>query len=216
MLIKRFWKAFVFLFLISFLVINWNQVSWVFNYRVISSLIEDSSKERKIDSEELIGDDSIALTENNLVLERFEYTEKENSLEINKINIDVPLIFVKTDDMTEIEKGLDLGAVHFFNSALPGQPGETIILGHSAPAGWPKIKYDWIFTRINELENNDQITVYFNNRKFNYLVTNKFFLEKGEQTPQYSKDSGNVLVLISCWPPGKDIRRIALEARLID
>jgi len=27
-------------------------------------------------------------------------------------------------------------------------------------------------------------------------------------------NSDNMLVLISCWPPGKDIRRIAVEAKL--
>ena len=216
MLIKRFWKAFIFLFLISFLIINWSQVSWVFNYRAVSGLIDDFSKEKEIDSEELIGDSSIVLPENNLVLEKFEFSEKENSLEINKIDINVPLIFVKTDNITEITKALDSGAVHFFNTSLPGEPGETVILGHSAPPGWPKIKYDWIFTRVNELENGDQINIYFNNQKLNYFVSNKFFLEKGEEVPQYSKDLGNVLVLISCWPPGKDVRRIAVEARLID
>ena len=142
------------------------------------------------------------------------FYEREDGLEIPKIDISAPLIFARSGDKKEIEASLDLGVVHFFDSALPGEIGETVILGHSAPPGWPKIKYDWVFSRINELENGDEIIFFFDNKKFNYFVTNKFFLEKGEEIPEYSASSENVLILISCWPPGKDVKRIAVEARM--
>jgi LPXTG-site transpeptidase (sortase) family protein len=86
-------------------------------------------------------------------------------------------------------------------------------LGHSAPAGWPKIKYDWVFSRLNELSDGDEIFVYFENKKYTYQFSKKIFLEKGEELPSLLTNSENILVLISCWPPGKDLRRIAVVAK---
>ena len=108
---------------------------------------------------------------------------------------------------------LNRGAVYFPNSVLPGDMGQTIILGHSAPPGWPKIKHDWIFTRLSELVEGDEIFVYFNHRKYTYHVSGKIFLDRGEELPESLTNSENMLILISCWPPGKDLRRIAVEAK---
>ena len=198
--IKRLYKAFLFIFLISFLIINWNDISWIFNYRVISQTISNFfQKDSPIESKmpETI---------------EFEYSEQENSLEIPKIEVSVPLIFV--EDIDKVYKTLDRGVVHYPGSVLPGENGQTIILGHSAPPNWPDINYDNVFSRLNELEKGDEIFVYFEHQRFNYSVTNKFFLERGEEVPEYLTNSDNMLILISCWPPGKDIRRIALEASL--
>lgn len=202
--IKKFWKPFLVLFLITFLIINWNEVSWVFNYQALSRFF----------SEFFQNNISLAMPsffgENKLKNEKFEYSEKENSLEISKIEILVPLIFVEKEE--EVINALDRGVVHFPGSVLPKEIGQTIILGHSAPPGWPKIKYDWVFSRLNELENGDEIFVYHNNRKYSYNVVKKIFLERGEEIPENLTNSDNMLILISCWPPGKDIRRIAVIA----
>lgn len=147
--------------------------------------------------------------------ENYEYSEKEDSVEIPKIEITAPLVFVDSLEVREIEKGLDLGVVHFPDSVLPGEIGQTIILGHSAPPSWPKIKYYWVFVRINELVEGDEVYVFFNNRKYEYIVARKFFLERGEEIPQDPlTNNTNVLLLISCWPPETGTRRIAVEAEL--
>jgi LPXTG-site transpeptidase (sortase) family protein len=111
---------------------------------------------------------------------------------------------------------LDTGVVLYPDSVVPGDNGQTIILGHSAPVGWPKIKYDWVFSRLNELAEGDEIIVYFNNRKYTYIVSRKVFLERGEEISQEGlTNDENMLVLVSCWPPGKDLRRIAVEAKVV-
>ena len=193
---KKLLPVFIFLFLTFFLIINWNKVSWVFNYRAVSGLFSDFFQADFFKKEEKPAD----------------YYEKENGLEIPKIGISAPLIFVEPGG--QVEKSLDSGTVHFPDSVLPGEAGQTVILGHSAPAGWPEIKYDWVFSRLTELEKGDEIIVYFNRKKFSYFVEQKIFLEKGEEIPENLTNSENSLVLISCWPPGKDIRRIAVIANL--
>lgn len=205
--IKKLWKVFIFLFLIIFVIFNWNEVSWIFNYKAVSGLLTDFFKRSDKEIEKI---DSYNDSSDN----RYDYYEEEDSLEIPKIEVSAPLIFTETAEQKEIGKSLNIGVVHFLGSALPGQAGQTIILGHSAPPGWPKIKYDGIFTHLNELVEGDEIYVFFNNRKYEYLVIRKVFLEKGEEVSKDLTNNKNMLVLISCWPPGKDIRRIAVEAAI--
>jgi len=198
---RKLLKYFLLFFLLSFLILNWGRVSFIFNWQVISQFLK-TPFEKKIEKE-------ISQPEE----KKFEYSEKENSIEIPKIEISAPIVFVKSEK--EIEIGLDRGVVLFPGSALPGQKGQTIIEGHSAPAGWPKIKYDWVFSRLSELEEGDEVGLNFNHQKLNYYVTQKIFLNRGEEiAPKDLTNSDNILLLISCWPPGKDLKRIAVEATL--
>ena len=112
-------------------------------------------------------------------------------------------------------KNLDQGVVYYPGSVYPGQTGQIVILGHSAPPGWPKIKHDWVFTDLNNLNVGDKIYIDLNNKQYSYTVKQKNIIDRGADVPTISAaDSGNVLALISCWPPGKDYQRIAVMAEL--
>ena len=118
-------------------------------------------------------------------------------------------------NIDDVHKTLDNGVVHFPDSVLPGQKGQIIVLGHSAPPNWPDIKYDNVFSRLNELEKGDEVFVYFDHKEYIYSVETKVFLEIGQDIPKNDlTNANNMLVLVSCWPPGKNIKRIALEASL--
>ena len=209
--LKKLWRPFLILFLISFLIINWSQISWIFNSRVVSGFFSEFFQANKEEKPEILFNNHF--NDNEVEEEEEQYYEKEGSIEIPKINIFAPLVFTESSDEKEIERALSLGVVHFFDSVFPGQKGQTIFLGHSAPPGWPKIKYDWVFSDLNNLVEGDEIIIYFNQKKFSYYTTEKLFLEKGEELPdQNLTNSKNVLILVSCWPPGQDIKRIAIVA----
>jgi len=194
---KHLYKSFILIFLIAFLIINWNSVSYIlnyFNYRVISETLFGSFQNNN--------------PENN----SFNYSEKENSIEIPKIEVLAPLRVV--ENIEDVHKTLDIGVVHYPDSVLPGEKGQTIILGHSAPPNWPDIKYDNVFSLINELEKGDEVFIYFDHKEYIYSVETKIFLEIGQDIPNDLTKSNNMLVLVSCWPPGKNIKRIAVEASL--
>jgi len=203
--LKKLFKPFLILFLISFLIINWNETSWIFNYKFISGVLSNFFLEENSEAS------FNSLEENKTPITEFEYSDKENSLEIPKIEVFAPLVFVENSNETEISRGLKMGVILFPESVLPGQPGQTIILGHSAPPGWPKINYDWVFSRLNEMQEGDEFVINFDHQKYTYSVTKKIFLERDEKTPQ-TESSKNILFLISCWPPGKDFKRIVVEA----
>ena len=202
---KHLYKSFIFIFIIAFLIINWSDVSYVlnyFNYRVISDVLFGSSVNVEPTDKPIVIPDPIL---------KFDYSEKENSVEIPKIEVLAPLNFV--DDADKVHATLDIGPTHFPESVLPGQEGQTIILGHSAPPNWPDIKFDCVFSDLNDLEKEDEIFIHFDHKKYVYSVEEIVFLEIGQDIPSLT-NSQNVLVLVSCWPPGKNIKRIAVQASL--
>lgn len=202
--IKFLVKAFLILFLAFFLIFNWGKVSWVFNYKAVSiTLSRIFSKERK----PITNITPIPLTTPEE--EKFEFTEKENSLEIPAIEIVAPVFLAKSTDEKEILAKLDMGPVMFSDGSLPGNIGATIILGHSAMHDWPKSNPTWTFTYLRDVKEGDEIILNFEHRKYVYIVEKKFILKKGEELP--SVEQKNILFLITCWPPG----RLSFEQRLV-
>ena len=88
----------------------------MFNYQVMSQFFSGISGNEvsEIDFSKNIEND----------LDNFEYTEKENSIEISKIEIEAPLIFPETSENGIVHKALDEGVVHFPDSVLPGLSGK--------------------------------------------------------------------------------------------
>ncbi|MCX6764461.1 MAG: sortase [Candidatus Nealsonbacteria bacterium] len=212
--LKRLSKPFLFIFLVSFLVINWSDISWAFNYKITSQILIKSLPQIKFSPAFGFFDKIFA---ENIQKEKKEIKRPANpgNLEIPRFGVLVPLIFIDSENEKELYGALEKGTVHFTDSALPGQIGQTIILGHSSPANWPKINYDWAFSKINELNEGDEVILYVENQKYVYSVKRKFFLDRGEQIPEDDlTKKENVLILVSCWPPGKDVKRIAVEAEL--
>jgi len=214
-------KIAVFIFLLSFLVINWNDVSWIFNYREVSGLVSDFfNPYPSIDASTMdayfYSNHSQNISQDIKNVKTI-YTDKQNTLEIPKISISVPIIFSASANKDSITKDLDSGVVYYPGSVYPGQVGQIVILGHSAPPGWPKIKHDWVFTNLERLEKGDVVMIDLNNRQYVYTVKLKTIIERGAEVPQSGlSDNNNVLTLISCWPPGKDYQRIAVQAELVN
>jgi len=142
--------------------------------------------------------------------------ELSGTLTITKIQVHAPVIFTGNDTDTNplhLKSYLERGVLFYPGSALPSENGQTVILGHSAPDNWPKIKYDTVFSELNRLANGDEINLEVRGKNFVYKVTERVFLARGDEIPNFAlTNGGNVLVLVSCWPPGKDYKRIAVAA----
>lgn len=216
-------KIVALIYLVSFFIINWNDVSWIFNYKEMSGLIDDFfNPYPSIDASSINAyfypnhSQSGQGVAQALKEVKTAYTEKQNTLEIPKLSISVPIIFSNSADKTSLTKDLDSGVVYYPGSVYPGQTGQIIILGHSAPAGWPKVKHDWVFSNLDQLTPGDIILIDLNNKQYTYIVKQKTIISRGAEVPLEGSANNNVLTLISCWPPGKDYQRIAVQAELAD
>ncbi len=131
---------------------------------------------------------------------------------IPSINVNAPIVTTNTDDAVKLKKLLDDGAVIYPSSPGFGKTGQTILMGHSAPPNWPEIKHDTIFSRLAELGQDDKIIVVYDDKTYTYSFSNSEIIPKGGEIPPTSADSA--LVLVSCWPPGRDLQRIIVQAKL--
>ncbi len=224
--VKKILKVTVLIYLASFLIINWNDVSWIFNYKEVSGLVSDffnpypSIDASTIDAYFYPNHSQSSIPTINssqpVIEAKTDYTDKQNTLEIPKISISVPIVFATSTDKESLAKDLDLGVTYYPGSVYPGQVGQIVILGHSAPPGWPTIKHDWVFTDLDKLTPGDTISIDLNNKQYTYIVKQKTIIQRGADIPQdNSAANKNVLTLISCWPPGKDYQRITVEAELL-
>jgi len=138
----------------------------------------------------------------------------QNYLSIPKIGVQAPILFTQSRSQKIFNKLLSLGVLHYPDSALPGSNGTTIVLGHSAPPNWPKIHYDSVFNNLQNLKPGDEIFINFQGKKYKYATTNTFFVKKGQDISPYLTFEKNMLLLISCWPPGHNLQRIVVRAQL--
>ena len=134
---------------------------------------------------------------------------------IPEINITAPLVTPAAGaDAGKLKKMLDDGAVIYPDSVPFGGGGQTIVLGHSAPPNWPNIKHDTIFSRIAELSFGSKIVAVYSDKTYTYSVAENRIIDKGGDIPKLAR-TDNVLVLITCWPPGRDLKRMVVQADLV-
>jgi LPXTG-site transpeptidase (sortase) family protein len=203
-------KFFLFFFLIFFAIINWNRISWLFNYKAISlTFLNWLSKEKSKGAVPTPFSTPILTPSSS-----FPFSEKENSIEIPSIEISAPIFLVKSTDEKKILENLDRGVVMFEDYALPSKEGATVILGHSAMHDWPKSNPAWVFTYLRDVKEGDEIIINFEHRKYIYYVTKKFVLKEREDFPKVENE--NILFLVTCWPPGRLSfkQKLVVEAKL--
>jgi len=220
----------VLVLLLLLMIIFWGNISWFFNGEVWRQLLSDYFPQyfpkpyvmvehkpaiEPVDGGEAGGgtiiEDPVENTEPN-VLSVAEKKQRD-LLSIPKLGLAVPIITTATADSEVIYGLLDSGVVLYPGSAPFGDAGQTVILGHSAPTGWPKIKYDWVFSRINELVKGDMVIITYNDETRYYSVVTTRVVTPQEGVPQPTVE-GNSLALVSCWPPGKDLKRIIVESTI--
>lgn len=206
------------------LIISWSKISWLFNFeyswRYLNNVFSQTGGRKPptiMAKKSATGAEQTSVTpkqpdkQQTKTDEIAEVKNVPDAVTIPKISINAPIVTTQITDNAAIHSLLDTGVVLYPGSAEFGKMGETILLGHSAPPGWPKIKYDWVFTKISELKAGDLIRITYNNKNYSYTVVKTKILKPGEEIPG-GIATANTLALVSCWPPGKDLQRIAVLA----
>jgi len=223
---KNNFKLLLFLYIVGYIIFNWQDISWVFNYKAIAGvshsffnpysnegIVEAYFKNQTLPNPTIINSNLQKNTQqkNNILSNiKIEYTDKNNILEIPKINISSNIVFPQTKDINILYNYLDSGVIYYIDSVKPNQAGLITMLGHSAPPGWPKIKYDTVFSELDKLSAGDDIYLNIDNKKYTYKVIETKIINKGQEIENILTDNKNMIVLVSCYPPGKDYKRIAV------
>lgn len=132
-------------------------------------------------------------------------------ISIPKINVTAPVLQVLNSSDATILAALKNGVVLYPGSSNPGQPGTTVIVGHSS-SDLPWTKYSAVFSLLDKLQPNDLIYVTVNGSQYTYRVRT---IEKGSAQQLASSGLSGDLILSTCWPVGTDKNRIAVSATLV-
>lgn len=134
-------------------------------------------------------------------------------LEIPKLNINAPIIAdVDGDNKDAYFKALENGVAHFAGTYKPGENGLIFIFGHSSFYAWSTGHYKEIFKNLNDLELEDEIIIWQNQKEYKYKVTEKKLVIPTD-TSSLKPTNFEQLTLMTCWPPKKTEKRLIINAK---
>ena len=132
-------------------------------------------------------------------------------ISIPKINVSAPVIQVNDSTDKTILNALKNGVVLYPGSTNPGQPGTSVIVGHSS-SDLPWTTYSSIFSLLGKLQANDLIYVTVGGTQYTYRVR---AIQKGSAQQLIDSGLSGDLIVATCWPIGTDANRIAVSAMLV-
>lgn len=134
---------------------------------------------------------------------------------IPKINVTAPIVFpASTANAPNYDPELENGVVHFPNTALPGQNGNTVLFGHSSNDWWQPGNYKFIFVLLDKLTIGDTFSVNYNSHRYIYEVTNSKIVEATDVSV-LNPTAEPTITLITCWPAGTSLKREIIQAKQI-
>lgn len=111
----------------------------------------------------------------------------------------------------------DTSLAHFPGTAIPGEAGNSFITGHSVlPQFADPENYRAIFTKLSDLEVGDEVFVHLEDRTIHFSVQYaKVVNPKDLSVLSPISANGKNLTLMTCVPPGTNIKRLVVITSLI-
>jgi sortase A len=136
------------------------------------------------------------------------------------IHLDAPVVSVgwqmvmRDDSPISVWEVADYAAGWHKSSALPGQPGNTVISGHHNTAGE-------VFRHVVDLKPGDVITLYTAQRPYTYTVETRLVMRDKGMPEEVRRDNARWigpfpderLTLVTCWPYNTNTHRVVVVAR---
>jgi sortase A len=135
-------------------------------------------------------------------------------LKIPKINVEAPVVYGLTSiDETVVQSKLKNGVVHYpiaGANALPGEIGNTVILGHSANDVFDDGNYKFIFLHLDRLEKGDTFYLNYEGKRYTYSVTEKKIIDPSQVSELVINNGKPMATLVTCTPPGTALKRLLI------
>jgi sortase A len=138
---------------------------------------------------------------------------------IPKINVEAPVIYGLPDlDEATSQNALKNGVIHYplqGATSVPGENGNTVILGHSSSDLFNDGNFKFIFVQLNRLDKDDLFYINFNSVRYTYKITGKEIINPNEVGKLALGQDKPYATLITCDPPGTALRRLVVYAEQI-
>ncbi len=138
-----------------------------------------------------------------------------NRLYIPKIQVDLPVVFdMKSTNESDVQYALRSGVLHYGQTAMPGEKGNVVIVGHSSGPLWAPGDYKFAFTLLDKLSVGDVITINYQGVEYSYEVSSQYTVVPSE-IAVLNQSVAPELTLITCTPVGTSKSRLIIKARQI-
>lgn len=107
----------------------------------------------------------------------------------------------------EFKSILQQGVAHAKGTVFPGMNGNTYLFAHSADNWWDVGRYNAVFYLLKNLKKGDEVVLFFENQRYDYVVTESFITEASDTSLLAQHTDKQQLVLQTCWPPGTTLKR---------
>ncbi len=142
----------------------------------------------------------------------------DNHLRIPALAIEVPVVGSAVDptdlkDWSIVRRDLTHGVSLAEKLAGPGQPGTTLILGHSSDTAIHP--YASVFAGLNSLKENDLIELRYKGQLYRYQAKAKQIVGSRDRLffDEFKRsDIGPQLALVTCWPILTTAERLVIIA----
>ena len=127
-----------------------------------------------------------------------------------QFKLSIPKLDMTEATVTIDSNDLDKGLAHLPGSALPGERGNVFISGHSS------ILFDNNFSKLSKLKMGDEIKIKIGETDFIYKVLDTKVVDPTDVSVIAPPEGeGRYLSLMTCVPPGLNIKRLVVLANLI-
>lgn len=122
---------------------------------------------------------------------------------------------VDPDNEKEFLPALAKGVAHAKGTVFPGLPGNIYLFAHSTDNWWNVGRYNAIFYLLKDIKPGDEIIVFFEGRRYNYVVDHTVIGDPSEVSylVNSQKSGEEQLILQTCWPPGTTWKRLFVIAK---
>ncbi len=139
---------------------------------------------------------------------------------IPKLNVNAPVVYGLTDLKEPIvQQALQNGVVNYPVTdnarSLPGQNGNTVILGHSSANFFAPGRYKFVFVKLSALEPSDVFYLDYGGKRYVYKVIDKRVVSPSELHQLNLGNNGKYATLVTCDPPGTTAKRLLVIAEQI-
>lgn len=164
------------------------------------------------------------------ILKKYQSQKKANSLSLIEILIPKDTEFsililkiglnakvfpnINSSNPNEFLPILEKGVAHAKGTVFPGMEGSIYLFAHSTDNFWNVGRYNAFFYLLKELSVGDEIIIFFQNRRYNYIMSESRIIDPSDVSYLTKTQKGQeVLILQTCWPPGTTWKRLLIFAK---
>ncbi len=110
------------------------------------------------------------------------------------------------------QQALTRGVAHAKGTGKPGQGKNIFLFAHSSGDLITATRFNSVFYLLHHLMVGDEIKLWYQGIEHDYLVTNKKLTDPADLSVLTAPSNGEVLTLMTCWPPGTSLKRLIIIA----